>query len=341
MSRTTLIILTCLSLLLGAACSGPVAHSAGHGTAGITWPLPWKKWKKKNRSDRALARTTEGRPAWTCSLPRHQGLLALGYSMPWVYPGDTLLHACKRGLDHLTRSVLSRVRTESAVLTWQYWEHGWFDKEVEVSADQRAVVAGSALVVDNWLDPDTGAGWCLVGLPGAAQTGGPAVTQDVEDGELCATRPLWVDEPPTEQGMLFAVGISRAWAEEWRGTENAEEEALAELSRVLLSSAEGSLLRISSRGHSGIHQIRKLVSHAVLVGSQVIAWWRDPANGDWYTLARLPMAPIKVSLAKQFVEKPESAAPAAAGDPMKSAEDYHKRMERVMNAIDWDCGVLR
>jgi len=335
-SRTTLIILTCLSLLLGAACSGAVAPRAGHGTGGITWPLPWKKWKKKNRSVRALARSTEGRPAWTCTLPPHQGLLALGYSMPWVYPGDTLLHACKRGLDHLTRSVLSQVQTESAVLTWQYWEHGRFDKEVEVSPGQDAVVAGSALVVDNWLDPDTGAGWCLVGLPGAAQAGGPVIPTDVEEGDLCAARPAWVDDPPTERGTLFAVGISSAWAEEWRGTENAEEEALGELSRVLSSRAEGSLLRISERGHTDIRQIRKLVSHAVLVGSQIIAWWRDPATGDWYTLARLPMAPVKVILAKRLVEEPESVAPAPAEDLMKRAEDHHLRMERVMDAIDWD-----
>lgn len=337
MSRKTIIILICLSLLLGAACSGPVAHRTGHGTAGIIWPLSWKKWKKKNRSVRALARTIEGRPAWTCTLPPHQGLLALGYSMPWVYPGDTLLHACKRGLDHLTRSVLSRVRTESAVLTWQYWEHGWFDKEVEVSRGQEAVVAGRALVVDNWLDPDTGAGWCLVGLPGAAQAGGPVISPGVEEGEFCAARPAWIDDPPTEQGTLFAVGISRAWAEEWRGTENAEDEALAELSRVLSSRAEGSLLRISKGDQTGIHQIRKLVSHAVLVGSQIIAWWRDPANGDWYTLARLPMTPVKITLVTRVSAlNSEGTSNEVEGESlMEKAERHHRRMEEVLDAMDW------
>lgn len=321
-----------LSMFCAGACSAP--FPVVEGRAGPSLPTSWHRWKKLEREDRGRTRPAQGRPSWICTLPPHQGLLALGYSMPWVYPGDTLLHACKRGVDHLTRTVLSKVRTESAVLTWQHWEHGWFDKEVEVPEGQDQLVAGSAVVVDTWLDPGTAAGWCLVSLPGAPQPGGPALVGDVEQGSPCDLRPDWIDTPPSGEGEVYAVGTSGAWAEEWRGIENAEEDALGELSRVLSSRAEGSLLKYTRGGSHEIHQIRKLISDAVLVGAQVVSWWRDPADGAWFTLARLPLTPLKVSLARIVVEDEDAAAPERTA--IERAEDHHKRMEGIMDAIDWD-----
>ena len=322
-----------LCLVSLAACSAPVVLPAD--PAGPSLPMSWRKWKGLERDERGQVTRREERPTWTCSLPPYQGLLTLGYSMPWVYPGDTLLQACERGVDHMTRTMLSRVRTESAVLTWQYWEHGWFDKEVEVPEGQDRLVAGSAVIVDIWLEPGTAAGWCLIGLPGESQPGGPPQVGDAEEESSRDVRPVWFDEPPSEKGMLYAIGTSQAWAEEWRGIENAEEDALAELSRVLSSRAEGSMLSISRDGSADIHQIRKLVSEAVLVGAQVVAWWRDSTDGAWYTLARLPVTPVKVSLAPVLAEK-ESPDDQGGESLLESAEAHHKKMERVMEAMEWE-----
>ena len=315
------------------ACSAPAPILPT--PAGPVLPMSWKKWQTLEREDRALVRPVEGRPTWICALPPHQGLLALGYSMPWVYPGDTLLHACKRGVDHLTRTVLSKVRTESAVLTWQYWEHGWFDKEVEVPEGQDRLVAGSARVVDVWLEPGTAAGWCLVSLPGGPQPGGPSPSLEVSEGSPCDVRPSWLDAPPSGKGEIYAVGTSGAWAEEWRGIENAEEDALGELSRVLASKAEGALLKLTRGGADEIHQIRKLVSQAVLVGAQVVAWWRDPTDGSWFTLARLPLTPLKVSLVTEVSALTEDKGSSDDVPLLKRAEEHHRHMEEVLDAMDW------
>ena len=332
MRRITPTILV-LCMLGAVSCSAPPA--VPEEFAGPTLPASWKKWKKLKRKKRGRTPTVDGRPAWICSLPPHRGLLALGYSMPWVYPGDTLLHACKRGVDHLTRTVLSKVRTESAVLTWQHWEHGWFDKEVEVPEGQDRLVAGSTVVVDTWLEPGTAAGWCLVSLPGGSLPGGPPQPDNLEKSSHCDVRPAWLDEPASEKGILYAVGSSQAWAEEWRGIENAEEDALAELSRVLSSRVEGSMLRISRGGSSDIHQIRKLVSEAILVGAQVVAWWRDSTDGAWYTLARLPVTPVKVSLVSGVSTLTPDAPIDDVVPVLERAEQHHHRMEEVLNAMDW------
>ena len=104
---------------------------------------------------------------------------------------------------------------------------------------------------------------------------------------------------------------------------------------MLSSKAEGSLLKFTQGGSHEIHQIRKLISQAILVGSQVVAWWRDATDGARYTLARLPVTSVKVSLA-EGVSSLTRPAGAADDVPLRErAEQHHRRMEEVLDAMDW------
>mgnify|MGYP006971711248 FL=1 len=66
-----------------------------------------------------------------------------------------------------------------------------------------------------------------------------------------------------------------------------------------------------------------------------MAWWRDPADGAWFTLARLPLSPLKVSLVTE-VSTLTRDAPIDDDVPlMERAEQHHRRMEEVLDAMDW------
>lgn len=229
---------------------------------------------------RAQRLESSPRPAWTCAISPSDQLVAIGSSPAFVFPEQTLEAACDQALDQLARSSLALVSSRVNVLAEGRWELGLFDHSVLVPEEIEARVRERSHLYDVWLDPKSGEGWCLAGMS-------RTMPRLIPRGD-CSRRPQWIDHVPQEPGWIHAVGMSQAWADPHRGRVESAEQALAELSRIIGSSVQGSLVSSWGPGTTTLLEVRNLSSSAVLMDSQIVAWWQEPESGDWYSLARMP-----------------------------------------------------
>jgi hypothetical protein len=252
-------------------------------------PLSWTVWRAEN-GPRTPQISDQGfsRPSWIVSMPEAAGGgLAIGWSSPWVYPGDTLARACENAVLDLALYHGVVVQSDTMVIASGGREHGRFKVTLYTPEWALQAAALSALVLETWLDFDSGEGWCLVSDGGAAISEVPRVPHLPE-----ALQPKWINELPARAGYIYSVGVSQDWASTPLGFLAAKEAALAELSRVCSAALTGLLVHRSTDQGMWTQEKRALKSHASLAKAGLVAWWRDPSSNEWYVLMRASIEPL-------------------------------------------------
>jgi hypothetical protein len=314
--------------------------SMGELTAKLPMPMP--EWKQIEIPEEIrLPPRQSPKPGWICALPSWPGyFLALGYASPHIYHKETLDQACRIGAHRLARSLTSHVRTQSFTMAWNEWTLGHYEYEIDVPESQERVVEQASDVLDIWINPRNGKGYCLVGLAQAHSKGLRNPVRGVDMEKACVEVPRWRDHPPKpDPKYIYATGTSPNWADTTLAWLEAEKDAIGELSKIVKSKVRGVIytLRHATDVSGDIDSIGQISTDANLYGAQVIAWWTDPKTGERYTLARLPLSHVRIALVLRAAPEARKTAVTTAKKEnlLQKAEKHHKKMENVLESIDW------